>query len=87
MASRLSILSFLVLLGTLLYQFVLRELLFATLGVGRLVLPVSEFPYKCHRIMGDSNLQACEDMWLDPQSRTLYLACSDAHSRTAWLPK
>ncbi|KAK5064854.1 hypothetical protein LTR84_000688 [Exophiala bonariae] len=86
MASKLSILSLVVLLGTLLYQFVLRELLFATLGLGRVILPVSEFPYKCHRITGDHNIQACEDMWLDTQSRTLYLACSDALSRRDWMP-
>ncbi|KEF60799.1 uncharacterized protein A1O9_02361 [Exophiala aquamarina CBS 119918] len=86
MASKLSIVSLLVLLAPLSYQLFFRDLFFATLGWGRVILPVSAFPYKCHRITGDQNVQACEDMWLDEKSRTLFLACSDALSRKEWNP-
>lgn len=87
MPSTLQILSVLLAAGAGLYQFLLRDLLFRTIGVGRTVLPVSTFPYECHRIARDPNIQACEDMWLEEKSRTLYLACSDPVSRRDWMPK
>lgn len=87
MPSKLQGFSILLALGAALYQFLLKDILFRTVGLGRTVLPVSSFPYKCHRIAGDPNIQACEDMWLDENSRTLYLACSDAAARRDWMPK
>lgn len=74
-------------LGGILWQLFLRDALVHGLGVGREMQPVSDFPYKCHRISGDPNIQACEDMWLDQNSRTLYLACSESLARKAWMPK
>ena len=68
------------------YQYILRDLLFVAYGVGRHIQKVSEFPYTCRKIY-DREVEACEDMWLDEESRTLYLACSDAISRTKWMPK
>ncbi|OAL36419.1 hypothetical protein AYO20_04315 [Fonsecaea nubica] len=68
------------------WQLFLREVLFNAVGLGRTVQPVTDFPYQCHRISGDPNLQACEDMWLDRGSRTLYLACSDSLARKEWMP-
>ncbi|KIW18514.1 hypothetical protein PV08_02802 [Exophiala spinifera] len=73
-------------LGAVLYQFFVKDVLFRTIGLGRTVLPVSSFPYQCRRILGDPNIQACEDMWLDENSRTLYLACSDPAARREWMP-
>ncbi|EHY53738.1 hypothetical protein ABEF92_006292 [Exophiala dermatitidis] len=86
MPSSLSILSILFGLAALLYQFALKDYLFATVGLGRTIQHVSEFPYECHRIHGDPNIQACEDMWLDEESRTLFLACSDPMARKEWMP-
>lgn len=73
--------------GAVFYQWFLRDILFSAMGLGREILPISEFPYQCHRITGDPNIQACEDMWLDQKSRTLYLACSDSLARRDWMPK
>ncbi|EXJ82800.1 hypothetical protein A1O3_06615 [Capronia epimyces CBS 606.96] len=86
MPSKLTAVSALLAAAALLYQFFLKDFLFATLGLGRTVLSVSEFPYSCHRIHGDPNIQACEDMWLDEKSRTLFLACSDPVARKHWMP-
>jgi arylesterase / paraoxonase len=69
-----------------LYQFLLRDALFVTYGIGRQVQKISDFPYKCRKII-DRQIEACEDMWLDEESRTLFLACSDAISRVKWMPK
>ncbi|KIW46730.1 uncharacterized protein PV06_02376 [Exophiala oligosperma] len=86
MPSKLQGFSILLALAAVVYQFLLKDILFRTVGLGRTVLPVSSFPYKCHRIHGDPNIQACEDMWLDENSRTLYLACSDSAARRDWMP-
>lgn len=87
MSSKLPLLSIMLALGAVLYQFVLRDALFVAIGVGRSMQSVSEFPYRCHRISADPNIQACEDMWLDEKSRTLFLACSDSVARRDWMPK
>jgi arylesterase / paraoxonase len=68
------------------WQFFLSDILFIAYGIGRNVQPISDFPYTCHKII-DPQVEACEDMWLDEKSRTLYLACSDVISRTKWMPK
>ncbi|EXJ87889.1 hypothetical protein A1O1_04816 [Capronia coronata CBS 617.96] len=86
MPSKLIIFSLLSAFVALLYQTLLRDVLFATMGLGRTLQSVSDFPYKCHRIHGDPNIQACEDMWLDEASRTLFLACSDPVARRDWMP-
>ncbi|KIV94772.1 hypothetical protein PV10_02504 [Exophiala mesophila] len=83
---KLTTISLFVALGTLLYQSFLRETLFVGIGLGRTIQPISDFPFKCYRITGDPNIQACEDMWLDHESRTLYLACSDSEARKHWMP-
>ena len=75
----------LVVAAAVLYQTVLKDLLFVTIGIGRTIQPISDFPYQCRRIQ-DPILQACEDMWLSESSRQLFLACSDPMSRTRWLP-
>lgn len=76
----------LVAVGAILYQFLLRDLLAVSLGIGREVQPLSDFPYQCRRLTGPG-LEACEDMWLSESRRILYLACSSSLSRKEWMPK
>ncbi|KAM0714826.1 hypothetical protein Q7P37_009290 [Cladosporium fusiforme] len=67
------------------YQFILSDLLFVNLGVGRSLQPLQDFPYECHRLH-DPRLHACEDMWLSEGSRQLFLACSASDTRREWAP-
>jgi len=67
------------------WQLVARDIVIATAGVGRVVQNIDDFPYTCRRIQ-DGILQSCEDMWLDEQSRTLFLACSTTSLRKEWMP-
>jgi len=76
----------LVLVGAVLYQTLLKTVIFTAAGVGRHVQPISDFPYDCRRIT-DPRLQACEDMWLSENTRQLFLACSESSARAAWMPK
>jgi hypothetical protein len=77
----------LVLIAAAVYQGILKTTLFVTLGVGREVQPISDFPaYQCRRIH-DPKLQACEDMWLSEETRQLFLACSSSEARSQWMPK
>lgn len=75
-----------VLVLAILYQTILRPVIFDLYGVGRAVQSISDFPYDCRKIH-DPNLQACEDMWFHEPSRQLFLACSDPVSRKEWMPK
>ncbi|SMR42780.1 unnamed protein product [Zymoseptoria tritici ST99CH_1E4] len=69
-----------------LYQGFLKTTLFTTVGLGRVVQPISDFPsYQCRRIH-DPRLEACEDMWLSEETRQLFLACSSSASRKEWMP-
>ena len=68
------------------YQFLLKDLLFTSLGIGRTIQDVSEFSYTCRRIV-HPQLEGCEDMWLDDEKRLLYAACSPAHGRVNWTPR
>lgn len=76
----------LVALGAVIYQFIIRDLLLVSFGIGRDVQPLADFPYQCRRLDGPG-LEACEDMWLSESRRILYLACSDSLSRKHWMPK
>lgn len=76
----------LVALLAIIYQLVIRDLLFTTLGYGRFVLRLEQFEgVRCEKAEG-VGLQACEDMWFHEPSGLLYLACSDPVSRMDWLP-
>ncbi|OQU99407.1 SMP-30/Gluconolaconase/LRE-like domain-containing protein [Cladophialophora immunda] len=86
MASKLPLVAISLGFCAVFWQLVLRDAFFNGMGLGRKVQPVTDFPYQCHRISGDPNIQACEDMWLDQRSRTLYLACSDSLARKEWMP-
>ncbi|KAK5938706.1 hypothetical protein PMZ80_008898 [Knufia obscura] len=68
-----------------LYQAVLRDLIFLTIGVGKTIEPISNFPYTCRRIE-DPRLSACEDMFLSDATRQLFLACSEPSARPQWMP-
>lgn len=72
---------------SLTYTFFLKDILFVSLGIGRVIQPIEDFPYNCRKIYGrDGLLQSCEDLWLDETSRTLYAACTDLKSRHEWSP-
>lgn len=70
----------------LLYQVILKDLIFVVIGVGKHIQDISEFPYDCRRIE-DPRLSACEDMFLSDATRQLFLACSDPLARKHWMPK
>ncbi|KAH8703393.1 serum paraoxonase/arylesterase-like protein [Talaromyces proteolyticus] len=68
-----------------LFQFVVKDILFTTLGYGRDLQSIDEFPYSCRRIYHPL-LDSCEDLWLDDSGRRLYAACSAISSRKHWNP-
>ncbi|CBX99215.1 hypothetical protein IAQ61_000670 [Plenodomus lingam] len=65
------------------YQVYLKEFFATTLGFGRIVQSIDEFPYTCRRVE-HPRLEACEDIWLDNEARTLYAACAGTKGRLAW---
>lgn len=67
------------------YQFLIKDILTVSLGIGRVIQTIDEFPYSCQRIT-HPQLEACEDLWLDEQERVLYAACAGTKSRMAWNP-
>ncbi|KAF4449048.1 hypothetical protein F53441_7698 [Fusarium austroafricanum] len=68
-----------------LFQVYLKEPIWLGFGIGRVMQPITDFPYTCRKI-ADPRMQACEDMWLSPSTRQLYLACSDSFARKDWFP-
>ncbi|KAF2492202.1 serum paraoxonase/arylesteras-like protein [Lophium mytilinum] len=75
------VIGLLVVVFAILYQVNLRELLFATVGLGRTIQPIDDFPFTCRRLRHE-RLEACEDMWLDDDARVLYAACAGSLSRS-----
>jgi hypothetical protein len=75
--------AFVVAWGASLYQLYLKDLFAVTLGIGRVIQSIDEFPYTCRRVE-HPRLEACEDIWLDDEARTLYAACAGTESRLAW---
>ena len=67
------------------YQFLIKDILTTSIGLGRKIQSIDEFSYSCQRIE-HPQLEACEDLWLDEQERTLYAACAGTKSRMAWNP-
>lgn len=65
------------------YQVCLKEFVSTTLGIGRVVESIHNFPYTCRRVE-HPRLEACEDLWLDDEARTLYAACAGTEGRLAW---
>jgi hypothetical protein len=75
--------AFVVAWGSATYQLVLKDLFTTTFGVGRVIQTIDEFPYTCRHIE-HPRLEACEDIWLDNDARTLYAACAGTQGRLAW---
>ncbi|KAF4973962.1 hypothetical protein FZEAL_9069 [Fusarium zealandicum] len=74
-----------VLLLAVLFQVFLKTPVWLAFGIGRVMQPLSDFPYTCRKIV-DSRMEACEDMWLSESTRQLFLACSDPNARPHWMP-
>jgi hypothetical protein len=71
-------------IGTL-YKAYVHNIIFLTIGVGREIQSIDDFPWTCTRLQ-HSLLEGCEDMWLDNQERKLYAACNTVDSRQGWSP-
>ena len=69
-----------------LFQIYLKDAVWLAFGVGKVLQPISDFPYTCRKIV-DPRMEACEDMWLSKSTRQLFLACSDPLSREKWMTK
>jgi hypothetical protein len=67
------------------YQLYVKELLATTVGLGRVIQTIDEFPFECRRVQ-HPRLEACEDLWLDDEARVLYAACAGTESRLHWNP-
>lgn len=67
------------------YKAYVHNILFITLGIGRQIQPLEDFPWTCTR-QYHPLLEGCEDMWLDHHDRKLYAACSTIESRKGWSP-
>ncbi|RSM19081.1 hypothetical protein CDV31_002002 [Fusarium ambrosium] len=67
------------------FQVTLKEAIWLAFGIGRMMQPISDFPYTCRKIV-DPRMEACEDMWLSESTRQLFLACSDPLTRDLWMP-
>ena len=84
-----SVASAIVLLSGILYQFRLQGFIHTTLGIGRIIQPLTDFPYHCRQITlanSERKLEGCEDLWLDHERRQLYAACDPLHNRKMWTP-
>jgi hypothetical protein len=69
--------------GASLYQFFLKDFLAVTVGLGRVVQTIDEFPFECRRLVHE-RLEACEDLWIDEEKRVLYAACTGTEGKLAW---
>lgn len=75
----------LALVVAIIYKIYIHDILTITLGIGRVIQPIEDFPYECQRIEHPL-LEGCEDMWLDHRGRKLYAACSSVKTRLGWCP-
>ncbi|KAF1850774.1 calcium-dependent phosphotriesterase [Cucurbitaria berberidis CBS 394.84] len=71
--------------GASFYQWYVNDFFAVTLGIGRVIQTIDEFPYTCRRIE-HPRLEACEDIWLDNEAKTLYAACAGTEGRLQWSP-
>jgi hypothetical protein len=70
--------------GASLYQFLLKDLMAVTMGIGRHVQSINEFPaFECRRLVHE-RLEACEDLWIDEETRVMYAACAGTQGRLGW---
>lgn len=75
----------LILLLAILYRIYLHDILAVLLGFGRIIQPLSDFPYDFHRVTHPL-LSGCEDIWLDASTRKLFATCGDIRGRKGWCP-
>lgn len=69
-----------------LYQFLIKKVLFDVLGYGRHVMSIKDFPHvQCQKV-DDLGLEGCEDMWLHEKTGFLYMACASPMNRRDWNP-
>jgi hypothetical protein len=68
-----------------LWQVLLKDVIFMTFSYGKILEPLSNYPYNCKRLYS-SLLESCEDIKLDEEGRHLYAACSSQKNRLAWSP-
>jgi arylesterase/paraoxonase len=69
-----------------LYQFVMKYIVFDVLGVGRETFSIESYNHlKCEKVE-ELGIEGCEDMWMHEKTGHLYMACSDSRSREQWLP-
>lgn len=71
--------------GASFYQWYLKDVFATSIGIGRVIQSIDEFPYTCRRVVHPL-LEACEDLWIDDQARTLYAACAGTQNRLQWNP-
>lgn len=64
----LFVFSSVVVFSAVFWQVLLRDVLYITLGIGRMIQTLDEFPYTCRKIE-DERLTGCEDLWLDDEAR------------------
>ncbi|KAJ5134981.1 hypothetical protein N7526_006346 [Penicillium atrosanguineum] len=67
------------------YQAILHNIIFDTIGIGREIQPIDDFPWSCNRLRHPL-IEGCEDIWLDSEGRKLYATCTSLDTRMAWCP-
>ena len=72
--------------AAVLYQFVVKTLLFDILGYRRSYTTSGISTAKCQKMDLSLGLEGCEDMWLHERTGFLYMACSSSISRLQWTP-
>ncbi|CAG8909147.1 unnamed protein product [Penicillium egyptiacum] len=85
LSRRAGIWALIVLAIGILYKAYVHNIIFLTIGIGREIQSIDEFPWTCTRLQHPL-LEGCEDMWLDDQGRKLYLVCNSIESRQGWCP-
>ncbi|KAJ6108635.1 hypothetical protein N7523_009958 [Penicillium sp. IBT 18751x] len=69
----------------ILYRSILHNIIFTTIGIGREIQSIADFPWTCNQLRHPL-LEGCEDIWLDGPGRKLYATCASLDSRLGWSP-
>ncbi|KAJ5456745.1 hypothetical protein N7530_012019 [Penicillium desertorum] len=85
LSQRAGLWALIVLATSILYRAYVHNIIFVTIGIGREIQSIDEFPWTCTRLQHPL-LEGCEDMWLDGQGRKLYATCNSVESRQGWCP-
>ncbi|KAJ6147760.1 hypothetical protein N7497_009742 [Penicillium chrysogenum] len=84
-SQRAGLWALIVLAISILYRAYVHNIVFVTIGIGREIQSIDEFPWTCTRLQHPL-LEGCEDMWLDDLGRKLYAVCNSVESRQGWCP-